>query len=89
MEPLKISFIIGQLSDDEIEVLQENRPLVSKMILSADDFQLFRYKKGDAIQVETHHGNRLWCKILELEIVEKSTGAILIFTLVKSENSQP
>jgi hypothetical protein len=84
MNPLKITFVIGKLNDEEIEVLNENRPLISKMILSTDDLQLFRYKKGDSIEVESDHGNRLWCVIKDLEIIEKDSDAILIFTLTKA-----
>lgn len=86
MDPVKITFIIGKLTDDELEVLDHQHPLISKMILSPDDYKLFRYKEGDFIQAETDHGNRLWCRIKHLEIVEQENGAILIFTLIKADH---
>jgi hypothetical protein len=88
MDPVKITFVIGKLSDDELEVLNQQHPLVSKMILSLDDYKIFRYKEGDSIQAETDHGNRLWCTIKHLEIVEQETGAVLIFTLIKADEGQ-
>ena len=83
MGSFKINFIIGQLSNQEAEILEEGYPIVSKMILTPDDFQIFHYKEGDAIQVETNNGHRLWCKITDLEVVNKEDGVILIFTLRK------
>lgn len=78
---IKISFIIGQLSDQEFEQLKEGYSIVSKMILPPDDYKLFHYKESQLIQVETNHGDRLWCTIQHLEILETEERVILIFTL--------
>jgi hypothetical protein len=78
---IKITFIIGQLSLDEFEQLKNGYSILSKMILTPDDFKLFRYKQGDTIQVETNDGLRLWCNIDHLEIVKSEERFILIFTL--------
>jgi hypothetical protein len=77
----KVSFIIGDLAEEEIEALKEGHTIISKMILTPDDFKIFHYKKGAQIQIETGHGNRLWCTIDELEILESDDKVILIFTL--------
>ena len=78
---IKVSFIIGEISADEFEQLKSGYAIVSKMILPPDDFKLFHYKEGELIQVETDHGNRLWCTIDHLEIIESEERVILIFTI--------
>lgn len=78
---IKISFIIGQLPFEEFEQLKRGHTILSKMILSPDDFKLFHYNDGDQIQVETNDGDRLWCVIKHLEIVSNEERVILIFTL--------
>ena len=78
---IKISFIIGQLPDEDFELLKRGYSIVSKMILPPDDFKLFHYKESDKIQVETTHGARLWCTIDHLEIVKDEERVILIFNL--------
>lgn len=80
---VKVSFVIGQISNHEMESLKNGYAIISKMILPADDYKLFRYKAGQKIQVETNDGNRLWCKIEHLETVTTEETTILIFTLVK------
>lgn len=81
---IKISFVIGQISHQELESLKEGYSLISKMIIPADDYSLFTYKEGENIQVETNEGNRLWCKITHLETVKDDERVILIFTLIKA-----
>jgi hypothetical protein len=88
MDPIKVTFIIGQLSNEEMDLLNEGLPLISKMILPQEDYQLFRYKEGDSIQVETDYGNRLWCTITHMEILEKENDVILIFTLLKTAEAR-
>jgi hypothetical protein len=83
---VKINFIIGQLSVEELENLRNGYAIISKMILTPDDYSLFHYKAGDTIQVETNDGNRLWCCIEHLEVLNNDQGIILIFTLTKAEN---
>ncbi len=81
---LKVSFIIGQLGNDEMESLKNGYSVISKMILAPDDYSLFHYKEGEKIQVETNDGNRLWCIIDHLEILKNEESVILIFTLSKA-----
>ena len=78
---IKITFIIGQLSYDDFEQLKNGYSLISKMILSVEDYKLFHYKEADKIEVETKDGLRLWCSIDHLEIVQDDERVILIFTL--------
>ena len=84
MEPVKINFILGQVSEEEVERLKEDLPIISKMILSPDDYKMFHYKIGEFIQVETQNGNRLWCTIKDLEILVSEERKILLFTLQKA-----
>lgn len=78
---IKINFIIGQISEGDFESLASGDKVTSKMILTEDDFSLFRYQEGDDIQVETDHGNRQWCTILHLETLREHDRVLLIFTL--------
>lgn len=84
MRPIKVSFVISDLSSDEIEQLKHNYSIVAKMILTPDDYKLFRYGPGDQIQVQTQQGDRLWCRIEDLEKVESEERVILIFTLSRA-----
>lgn len=81
---VKVSFVIGQISHHEMESLKNGYAIISKMILTADDYKLFNYEAGQKIQVETNDGNRLWCMIEHLETVQNEETTILIFTLVKA-----
>jgi hypothetical protein len=83
MQPIKVTFVIGQLREEEMLALKNDEIIVSKMILSQDDYSIFRYKEGDQIQVESQNGDRVWCTIHQLEKVEREEGMILIFTLEK------
>jgi hypothetical protein len=78
---VKVNFIIGQISEGDFESLTEGEKVTSKMILTEEDYTLFRYKEGDEIQVETEHGNRQWCTILHLETLRENDKVLLIFTL--------
>jgi hypothetical protein len=80
----KINFIIGDVQEEEIQALNEGHTIISKMIITPDDFKLFHYSEGGRIQIETGQGNRLWCFIDALEIVESNDRVILIFTLTKT-----
>jgi hypothetical protein len=81
---VKVNFIIGQLSDEDADALNNGYSIISKMILTPDDYTLFHYKEGEFIQVETDHGLRLWCTITNLEILKDEKRVITIFTLIKS-----
>ena len=87
MAPIKVHFVISQLSEGEVEALKDSRSIITKMILFPDDYKLFNYKKGDAIEVETQIGNRLWCTIQDIEVVENEERIILIFTLMKADST--
>ena len=85
MNAIKVTFVIGQLVEEDLVALKHNETIVSKMILTPDDYQLFRYKEKDLIQVETPNGDRVWCEITHLEILESDERMILIFTLEQAE----
>ena len=81
---LNVTFVISKLTEEEATSLNEDHTIITKMLLSPDDYKLFRYKEGELIQVQTQNGNRIWCEILKLEIVEHPERVILIFTLEKA-----
>lgn len=81
MDPFRMRFIIGKLTDVELEVLKGGEPIVSKMLLIPEDYHLFHYREGDDIEAETHDGNRIWTTIQNMEIVEDAERIIIIFTL--------
>jgi hypothetical protein len=87
MERVKVTFVIG-LREDEVEALKNDEIVVTKMILLPDDYDLFKYKESDLIQVESQTGNREWCRIYQLEKVQQDDNIILIFTLEKAEVEQ-
>lgn len=89
MDPIKVTFVISQIPEEDVSALKNNRAIVSKMILCPDDYKLFHYKEKDVIQVETQNGNRLWCEITHLEVVEREERVILIFTLEYAEHYAP
>lgn len=75
-----VNFIV-RVTEQEFGHLNEGYQIISKVILGPDDEQLFRYECGDYIQVETQHGNRLWCRINQLEKVVGDEQVVLIFAL--------
>ena len=79
---IKINFVIGQISDGDFELLETAHKVTTKMILPIQDLEVFHYRVGDRIQVETQTGNRLWCKILELETIREEERVLMIFTLI-------
>jgi hypothetical protein len=81
MNQVPVRFIVGELSEEDVEALKHSQAIISKIILSYEDFRLFNYREGDTIQVETEHGNRLWCRIKNLEIINNEEAVIIIFTL--------
>jgi hypothetical protein len=83
---IKITFILGRISDGDFDTLEQGDIVSAKMILTDDDYALFRYNDGDSIQVETGNGNRLWCAILHLETILEKDKNLLMFTLRKSAN---
>jgi hypothetical protein len=81
MDNVQIRFVVSRITEDEVVALKQGQTIISKMILSLDDYKLFRYQQGDKIEVETSQGNRLWCNIQHLETVPHPERMILIFTL--------
>jgi hypothetical protein len=86
MAHIHVRFIINELTEEEIAALKDDHTIVSKMILLPDDYKLFHYREGDTIEVQTDHGNRLWCRITNLEVVSAEDRVVLIFTLVKEDD---
>jgi hypothetical protein len=83
MKAVQVRFVISELSGDEMEDLRNNNTIISKMILTNDDFALFKYKSGDRIEVENGDGYREWCCISDLESVHDQERVIIIFTLTR------
>ncbi len=81
MAGIPFSFVLGGLTDYQISLLKDGRQIDAKMILTLDDFKLFNYKTGDRIEAEAHTGDRVWCRIINLEKFEREENVILIFTL--------
>lgn len=83
MTQVPIRFIVGELTEDDVQALMKGQSVICKMILPPDDVRLFQYKEGDSIEAESEHGNRQWCTISDLERVENEDGVIIILTVVK------
>ena len=81
-------FVIGKLTDAELEMLKSNQPIITKMLLIPEDHRLFHYKEGDEIEVETQEGNRIWTTIRNMEIVENDERVIIIFTLAPTQRKE-
>jgi hypothetical protein len=86
MDTVNVRFILGEISEEEVEALNDGQTVISKMILPPDDFKLFHYKHGDAIEAETKHGNRIWCTIKHMEILKHEERVITIISLVQRKN---
>jgi hypothetical protein len=83
MNSFRMRFIIGKLSDEELLILKQGGPVICKMLLSPQDYQVFHYKEGDEIEAETQDGNRIWAIIRQMEVVEDEQRVIIIFTLIQ------
>lgn len=81
MNPFKMRFIVGRLTDEELTALKRGDSVISKLLLIPDDYQLFHYREGDDIEVETPEGNRIWTTISNIEILEDDHRVIVILTL--------
>jgi hypothetical protein len=82
MDPIKVNFI-GQVNEEEVELLKNGYAIITKLIVSKEDFTIFHYNAGDPIQVETAQGNRLWCTIITVDPVENEENVIIILKLVQ------
>lgn len=85
MESFRMRFIVGQISDDELQALQKGLAVISKLLLVDEDYKFFRYKVGDEIEAETHDGNRIWTIIRSMEVVEDGEQVVVILTLIARE----
>jgi hypothetical protein len=85
MDPFRMRFVIGKLSDVELEYLKSGQPIISKMLLIPEDYRLFHYTEGDDIEAETQDGNRIWTTIKSMEVVEDPERVIIIFTLAPQQ----
>lgn len=87
MNSFRMRFIIGKLSDEELLTLKRGEPLISKMLLTPQDYQVFHYREGDEIEAETQDGNRIWTIIRQMEVLEDEERTIIIFTLIHNAAS--
>ena len=87
MNSFRMRFIIGKLSDEELLTLKRGEPLISKMLLTPQDYQVFHYREGDEIEAETQDGNRIWTVIRQMEVLEDEERIIIIFTLLHRPSS--
>ena len=86
MDPIKMRFIVGKLTDEEWQTLNRGELIISKMLLTPDDYEVFHYKEGDEIEAETQDGNRIWTIIRNIEIVEDEQRVIIILTLFTKDS---
>jgi hypothetical protein len=82
MDSFKMRFIVGKLTDEELQILKQGEAIISKMLLIPEDYKVFHYKEGDGIEAETQDGNRMWTVIRNIEIVENEERVIVILTLI-------
>lgn len=82
-------FIVGKLTDEEIQALRNGQVVISKMLLVPEDYKVFHYAEGDDIEAETQEGNRLWTTIRNMEIIEDEHRVIVILSLVSTSNPEP
>ena len=81
MNSFRMRFVVG-ISEPDLLTLKNGEQVVSKMLLTPDDFQVFHYSEGDEIEAETPDGNRIWTRIRFMEIIEDDHRTIIILTLV-------
>lgn len=81
-------FIVGKLTDDELQALRRGQAVISKLLLLPEDYKVFHYRVGDDIEAETPEGNRIWTTISSMEIVEDEERVIVILTLSHQEEKK-
>ena len=89
MDSFRMRFIVGKLTDEELQALRDGKVVISKMLLLPDDYKVFHYKEGDDIEAETPEGNRIWTTIRHMEIVSDDERVIVILSLLHKPMSQP
>jgi hypothetical protein len=87
MGSFRFRFVIGKLSDEEFQAMEDGHPIITKMLLSHEDFEVFHYTEGDEIEAESQQGNRLWTTITNMEIVKDEMQVIIIFTLTHGKSN--
>lgn len=85
MNSFRMRFVVG-ISDDEMLALKDGHPIISKMLLTPDDYRAFHYSEGEDIEAETPSGNRLWTTIHHMEVVEDDQRTIVILSLTHQQN---
>jgi hypothetical protein len=88
MGSFKMRFVIGKLTDEELQILKEGEPIISKMLLVPEDYKVFHYKEGNEIEAETQDGNRIWTIIRNIEVIENVEEVIVILTLVQNRHKK-
>jgi hypothetical protein len=88
MDPFRMRFIIGKLTNAELEMLKSGQPIITKMLLIPEDYLLFHYEEGDDIEAETQEGHRIHTTIQNMEILEDAERVIIIFTLIANDPVQ-
>lgn len=87
MNSFRMRFIVG-IHEQELLILKKGEKIISKMLLTPDDFRVFHYIEGDEIEAETPKGERIWTTIQHMEIIHDHIRPIIIFTLVHSNTRQ-
>jgi hypothetical protein len=85
MDSFRLRFIIGKLTDDELAALKNGEFIITKMLLTPEDYKVFHYKEGDEIEAETQDGNRIMTTITNMEIIQDEERVIIIFTLLPAQ----
>jgi hypothetical protein len=84
MSKVNIRFVVGELNEEDVQSLLDGQAVISKMILSKEDYRMFHYREGDRIEVQSENGNRQWCTISNLEVIENEVGVIIILSVMKA-----
>jgi len=80
-------FIVGTLTDDELQALRQGHAVISKILMIPEDYKVFHYREGDDIEAETQKGNRVWATIKNMEVVQDRERVIVILTLINKDNN--
>lgn len=80
MNSFRMRFVVG-ISEGEMLALKDGQQIISKMLLTPDDYRVFHYSEGEDIEAETPRGNRLWTTINHMEVIEDDQRTIVILSL--------
>lgn len=87
MNSFRMRFIVS-IQEQELLTLKRGEKIISKILLTPDDFRVFHYIEGDEIEAESPSGDRLWTTIQHMEIIHDDVRPIIIFTLVRPDSSR-